>query len=275
MDHHAPSQTPPVKPKGILKNAPPLPRGSSDNHLTWDEENLAATEIGKDSLMKITEPKTPYVRYDAETDTVEGMSEIPPFSLDAKGQTPSVPNSPAPITSKDILAEALDPGKVAELTNANTSANAAISVSGEDVRRASSTSSGRPGSMSRTSSRSTSFNLPNDDPSKAKLRAQSRSPEGTNADGEIAEDEELDPEAAAKHAAFVRARGRHYSNEAEAMKRAAQLMADEDEDEEAAAREKEVTVDTEEGDGDEPMDDSTSDSAAETSPAKPNGIVHK
>ncbi|KIO27111.1 hypothetical protein M407DRAFT_194534 [Tulasnella calospora MUT 4182] len=74
MDHHAPSQTPPVKPKGILKNAPPLPRGSSDNHLTWDEENLAATEIGKDSLMKITEPKTPYVRYDAETDTVEGMS---------------------------------------------------------------------------------------------------------------------------------------------------------------------------------------------------------
>lgn len=30
--------------------------------LTWDEENLAATEIGKDSLMKITEPKTPYVR---------------------------------------------------------------------------------------------------------------------------------------------------------------------------------------------------------------------
>lgn len=98
------------------------------------------------------------------------------------------------MTSKDILAEALDPGKVAELTNANTSANAAISVSGEDVRRASSTSSGRPGSMSRTSSRSTSFNLPNDDPSKAKLRAQSRSPEGTNADGEIAEDEELDPE---------------------------------------------------------------------------------
>lgn len=273
MDNHAPSHTPPVKPKGILKNAPPLPRGSStDNHLTWDEENLAATEIGKDSLMKITEPKTPYVRYDAETDTVEGMSEIPPFSLE--GQTPSVPNSPAPITSKEVIAEALDPGKVAELTNANTSANAAISVTGDDVRRASSTSSGRPGSMSRTSSRSTSFNLPNDDPSKAKFRAQSRSPEGTNADGEIAEDEELDPEAAAKHAAFVRARGRHYSNEAEAMKRAAQLMADEEEEEESSVQEKNVTDDTEEGEG-EPMDDSTSDSAAETSPAKPNGILHK
>lgn len=34
--------------------------------LTWDEENLAATEIERDSLMKIDEPKTPYVRYNAE-----------------------------------------------------------------------------------------------------------------------------------------------------------------------------------------------------------------
>jgi len=41
----------------------------------------------------------------------------------------------------------------------------------------------------------------------------------------------MDEETAAKHAAFVRARGRHYSNEAEAMKRAAQMMEDEDEDE--------------------------------------------
>jgi protein phosphatase inhibitor 2 len=40
--------------------------------LQWDEENLALTEIQKDSLMKITEPKTPYVRYNAETDQVEG-----------------------------------------------------------------------------------------------------------------------------------------------------------------------------------------------------------
>ena len=40
--------------------------------LQWDEENLALTEAQKDSQMKITEPKTPYVRYDAETDTVEG-----------------------------------------------------------------------------------------------------------------------------------------------------------------------------------------------------------
>ncbi|KAG1724842.1 hypothetical protein EDD22DRAFT_789828, partial [Suillus occidentalis] len=40
--------------------------------LQWDEENFASTEIQKDSLMKITEPKTPYVRYNAETEQVEG-----------------------------------------------------------------------------------------------------------------------------------------------------------------------------------------------------------
>lgn len=40
--------------------------------LQWDEENLALTEAQKDSQMKITEPKTPYVRYDAETDTIDG-----------------------------------------------------------------------------------------------------------------------------------------------------------------------------------------------------------
>jgi len=36
--------------------------------------------------------------------------------------------------------------------------------------------------------------------------------------------------AQAKHEAFIIARGRHYSNEAEAMKLAQQLIADEDED---------------------------------------------
>lgn len=40
--------------------------------LQWDEQNIALTEIQKDSLMKITEPKTPYVRYNAETDEIDG-----------------------------------------------------------------------------------------------------------------------------------------------------------------------------------------------------------
>jgi hypothetical protein len=45
----------------------------SGHSLQWDEENLALTEIQKDSLMKITEPKTPYVRYNAELDIVENL----------------------------------------------------------------------------------------------------------------------------------------------------------------------------------------------------------
>jgi protein phosphatase inhibitor 2 len=40
--------------------------------------------------------------------------------------------------------------------------------------------------------------------------------------------------AQAKHEAFLLARGRHYSNEAEAMKRAQQLIEDEDEDAEGS-----------------------------------------
>ena len=53
----------------------------SRHSLQWDEENLALTEIQKDSLMKITEPKTPFVRYNAELDIVENMEG--PFSYKA------------------------------------------------------------------------------------------------------------------------------------------------------------------------------------------------
>ncbi|KAF8204776.1 hypothetical protein BJ912DRAFT_939279 [Pholiota molesta] len=180
------------KPKGILKNAPQGPNANAHS-LQWDEENLALTEIGKDSLMKITEPKTPYVRYNAETDTVEG--DIPNLDL-------GFPRSP------EEELRPLSPAISASSTGANTS--------GPSSRRTSISSiGGRPGTSmsvrSGTSSRSTSFNLPGD--ARNAIRAESRSP------GEEVEfEEEMDEETAAKHAAFVRARGRHYSNEAEAMK---------------------------------------------------------
>ncbi|KAG9086026.1 hypothetical protein FS749_003965, partial [Ceratobasidium sp. UAMH 11750] len=87
------------KPKGILKNALPSP-GLSNTRLTWDEENLALTEVQKDSLMKITEPKTPYVRYNAETDEVEGFSNIPAFNLDSRpGRSNSTEVAQSPSTS--------------------------------------------------------------------------------------------------------------------------------------------------------------------------------
>lgn len=43
--------------------------------LKWDEANLEMNEGQKDSTMKIDEPKTPYIRYDAEKDEVLNMPE--------------------------------------------------------------------------------------------------------------------------------------------------------------------------------------------------------
>jgi len=175
--------------------------------LQWDEENLALTEIQKDSLMKITEPKTPYVRYNAETDEIEG--DIPNLDLDGHYILPRERGTTSPALSVSS-------------TGANTS--------GPSSRRTSVSSLGRPNSASgrsgsATSSRSTSFNLPNE--AKREIQADSR----INIPGEEVEfEEEMDEEAAEKHAAFVRARGRHYSNEAEAMKLATRLVDEDDED---------------------------------------------
>ncbi|KAF9034971.1 hypothetical protein BDZ89DRAFT_947212 [Hymenopellis radicata] len=188
--HPLPRSASNPKPKGILKNAP---QGThpGQHSLQWDEANLALTEIQKDSLMKITEPKTPYVRYNAETDEVEG--EIPDFDLNGR----FYPDSPTRST-RSISPTGAD-------TSGPSSRRTSISSSG----RPSASSSGR--SASTASSRSTSFNLP--DEARSGIRADDR-----DLGGEVEFGEEMDEETAAKHAAFVRARGRHYSNEAEAMK---------------------------------------------------------
>ncbi|KAJ7044805.1 hypothetical protein C8F04DRAFT_1069577 [Mycena alexandri] len=205
------------KPKGILKNTdtPQAPVGHS---LQWDEENLALTEIQKDSLMKITEPKTPYVRYNAETDTVEG--EIP--NLDLNGQyvwTNGSSNPTSPVMSPSPTGA--DGSGPSSRRTSFSSAGRSGSVSGR-----SGSASGRSGSGN--SSRSTSFNLPNE--ARREIRA-----DGRETGEEVELDEEMDEETAAKHAAFVRARGRHYSNEAEAMKLAAKLLSEEDDDAHDAA----------------------------------------
>ncbi|KIY73894.1 hypothetical protein CYLTODRAFT_416550 [Cylindrobasidium torrendii FP15055 ss-10] len=221
------------RPKGILKNTSEGALGQGHN-LHWDEANLALTEIQKDSLMKITEPKTPFVRYNAETDEVEG--DIP--DLDLNGRFPDSPTRSA---------RSLSP------TGADTS--------GVSSRRTSFSSSGKPPSgrsNSTASSRSTSFNLPDEE--RTEIRAEPQDPTS-----EVEFDEEMDEETAAKHAAFVRARGRHYSNEAEAMKRAAQLIADEDEDE-AAPPADGVPMDED--------DDNKSVPPVPPLPANVNGIGH-
>jgi len=153
--------------------------------------------------MKITEPKTPYVRYNAETDEFEG--DIP--SLDLAGNNSGVSS---PVLQSPVSAEQPPPSPPASPRRASFS-------SGANGR----SSSGR---RSGSSSRSTSFSLPNE--AKGEISQERRI---GPSDEEVEEDEEMDEEAAEKHAEFVRARGRHYSNEAQAMKRARQLM-DEEED---------------------------------------------
>ncbi|KAH6596089.1 hypothetical protein BASA50_005386 [Batrachochytrium salamandrivorans] len=67
--------------RGILKrrsqSEQPKLRG-----ICWDEENLTLTEAQKDSTMKITEPKTPFIQYDLSTDQLLGSTgEVPPLEL--------------------------------------------------------------------------------------------------------------------------------------------------------------------------------------------------
>ena len=40
--------------------------------IRWDEDNLMITEAGKGNTQKITEPKTPFIHYNSETDEVFG-----------------------------------------------------------------------------------------------------------------------------------------------------------------------------------------------------------
>ncbi|CED85576.1 Protein phosphatase inhibitor 2 (IPP-2) [Phaffia rhodozyma] len=215
-------ELPPQRPKGILKNVTPSTsfRGTSDfvdgsptvgqeenvtmsdgqgTHLKWDEENLAMTEAAKDSQMKITEPKTPYVRYDAENDLV--LSDVPGFDLSTvNGQSQS------------------------GLTATGDLESFALNGSGPTSPPRSNRTS------SFNSSRSTSFSLPPSDyPHLPKADGAS-----AGESGEI-EEEDMTPEQEEKHKEFVKARLRHYSNEGEAMrkmKEAMQANGEEEEDEE-------------------------------------------
>jgi len=171
--------------------------------------------------MKITEPKTPFVRYNAELDIVENMEDIPKFNLDRRNSNPPTPSSPvfndsASNASKTDGQQTMSPeAQTSELPPA----------AGSEERRASFAAKQRSSSTgSQSSSRSTSFHLPDED----RVRLRRKNAE----EGEVVhgDGDELDPEAQAKHEAFLLARGRHYSNEAEAMKRAQQLMDDEEEE---------------------------------------------
>jgi protein phosphatase inhibitor 2 len=155
--------------------------------LQWDEENLSLTEIQKDSLMKITEPKTPYVRYNPETDELmEGRYiRIIVFLLLLKQFWLEIPNLELALsaTSLDGI-RSVSPTVSISTTGAD--------ASGPSSRRTSISSIGRPStamsvrSGSGASSRSTSFSLPSD--ARSAIGADGRSP------GEEVEIDEMDEE---------------------------------------------------------------------------------
>lgn len=187
--------------------------------------------------MKITEPKTPYVRYNAETDEFEGGETHPHSLLLPSSHISASPSSiMLDIPSLDLAGN--NSGVSSPVLQSPVSAEQPPPSPPVSPRRTSFSSgtNGRSpsGRRSGSSSRSTSFSLPNE----AKGEISSQGQRIGADDEEVEEDEEMDEEgeprfgayasvtpivqrsslAAAKHAEFVKARGRHYSNEAEAMK---------------------------------------------------------
>lgn len=161
--------------------------------------------------------------------------DIPDFNLESRYTYESPPQSPTQTVSSTGANTSGPSSRRTSISsvgfstpNNNGSGGGGVSVSGS-VSGSSLRSAG-----SGASSRSTSFNLP--DEARKGIRA-----DGGDRGEEVEEEEEMDEEgmcwvcclflgidvfllflfcglAAAKHAAFIRARGRHYSNEAEAMK---------------------------------------------------------
>jgi len=192
--HRLPSQTGAQPPKGILKNQTVEGHERQGPNLHWDEANLYLNEESRDVRMKITEPKTPYVRYNPETDEVMNLTSIPGFELGV----PEEPGSP-PLPS-----------------NSTGSSSAPSS-------RHSSFSSRPDAAGSRRSSDAGE--------KKVDIVLDETQPHGGISSDEGMEN--MDEEAREKHRLFKNMRKSHYGNEAEAMKRAQALMQNEQEDEEA------------------------------------------
>lgn len=184
----------------------------SDRSLQWDEENLALTEIQKDSLMKITEPKTPFVRYNAETDTVEGGAySLAIFFLFRRTFNTSLPTPPRYLLGLDhalfIYIDIPNFDLGGDYTSEPEQTNSPIGsstrslsptnadASGVSSRRTSVSSVGRSNSAgggsvrSGSSSRSTSFNLPTE--AKKDIKVDS---EGQVQGEEVEEEEEMSEE---------------------------------------------------------------------------------
>ncbi|GAA5982208.1 hypothetical protein JCM11641_006226 [Rhodosporidiobolus odoratus] len=238
--HRAPSHSTSARPKGILKNARSSsstntttqsttqpPQEGTRERLAWDEENLSLNEVNRDSTMKITEPKTPYVRYNAETDEVMDLDQIPGFSL---GSTSFAPSSSSTPSANPSASNPTSPSSASFAPSAGDDGSRRGSEASEKmVRVERSDSFGREGGSTGAGS------------------GQGMDAEGTERDGDSDDDELADEETLEHRKQFAQSRKRHYSNEAEAMKRAQALLATSDEDDEE--EEKAVEANTEANSG--------------------------
>jgi len=154
--------------------------------------------------MKITEPKTPFVRYNAETDEVMDLESIPDFDL-GRASSSSSSHQPSAIHDEPMSTE---------------EAPSEYQGTESSIRRFSSSSSRR---GSGSTERKVLVQPPVGLPSTA----------GDDAFDDDEDGADLDPDARAKHDAFVRARKGHYGNEAEAMKKARELAEKEEIESEA------------------------------------------
>ncbi|ORX47620.1 hypothetical protein BCR36DRAFT_413562 [Piromyces finnis] len=76
-------ETPPAT-KSILKHGSSSESvdKNSVSRIRWDEDNIMMTEADRGKTMKITEPKTPFIRYNIEKDEVYGhTAAVEPIEL--------------------------------------------------------------------------------------------------------------------------------------------------------------------------------------------------
>ncbi|KAJ9106379.1 hypothetical protein QFC21_001525 [Naganishia friedmannii] len=267
---HTPVLDSDFKPRGILKNSRSQSgseqmltedgQARAAEHLHWDEGNIALTEIERDSVMKIDEPKTPFVHSDA----AKGLEIDDDFSLSSpngrRGSSASAGGMDGTSSPGGIMWQStFDPAIVAANTalNAGRRRSSALPPHLPDPAAATATATATPlandsamdtdpisptpvspvSVMARQRtpsiggiSRSASFSLPNQKSGRQVVGNHD------NGNGEVEEeddDEPIDPEDKEKHKEFKQKRKGHYSNEADAMRLAQALMAEEKIDDDA------------------------------------------
>ncbi|ORY34999.1 hypothetical protein BCR39DRAFT_515999 [Naematelia encephala] len=203
--------------RGMISPQTDMDREKEGERLKWDEENLLETEIQKDSLMKIDEPKTPYVRYDAVNDIV--LDDVPDFDLRSERPPPSPLNSlpDSPHTAR----------RSSSSTSSSRSASFSLPTRPHPVR---------PGQSSSTPPAGTGAF-----PSISAPIGATQANTAANAGLEVFDDSEeefMDEEARRRHEQFQKKRGKHYGNEAKiALQKAKELLKQVEAEEEAEGAE--------------------------------------